>query len=384
MTSPKKRSANRRNARKSTGPKTPEGKAVSARNAVRHGLLAQHIVLAEDPNENPDDFNQLLGQLWEQYKPSRPLAYLLVERLAADFWRLRRALRYETQSIRDSRESYNDEISAVYAQITGKTHDPLKIILPREADLNRLLRYETMIEREINRTLRRLEQLCPDSADPSDPPPDSNPDDGPADPPPDPDPANDPTHPPSSPDPRDTHSTPTDSPVPESLPADLATSPLPETESSEPAASASSTPAPSSSSSPCPESSLPAEPANSIPAPEISSRISSENPSPCSAPAKPLYAQAKPCLRAFVVKNVKAPNEPTAPEKCRNVSCKRELYGLVNTNLRASCQRLPARSSLPRSPRLGGPWRASKGLLPARSSLPAWAGKQGSSTSPRQ
>ena len=41
MISPEKREANRNNARKSTGPKSPEGKARSARNAVTHGLTAQ-------------------------------------------------------------------------------------------------------------------------------------------------------------------------------------------------------------------------------------------------------------------------------------------------------------------------------------------------------
>ena len=176
MTSAKRRAANRRNARKSTGPQTAEGKAVVARNAVRHGLLAQHIVLAEDPNEDPADFNQLLDQLMDQYNPTRPLARLLVERLAAEFWRLRRAFRFETQSIRNDRESFDNDISAAFAQVTGRPHDSLTIILPREANLDRLLRYETMIEREINCILRRLEHLCPGSTEPSAPAPDPVPD----------------------------------------------------------------------------------------------------------------------------------------------------------------------------------------------------------------
>ena len=45
-TSPNKIEANRRNAKKSTGPRSAAGKAKSSRNAVKHGLLAGLIVLA--------------------------------------------------------------------------------------------------------------------------------------------------------------------------------------------------------------------------------------------------------------------------------------------------------------------------------------------------
>ena len=39
--------ANRRNARKSTGPKTPEGKARARQNALKHGLLAREVVVSD-------------------------------------------------------------------------------------------------------------------------------------------------------------------------------------------------------------------------------------------------------------------------------------------------------------------------------------------------
>jgi len=45
MTSPKQIAANRQNARRSTGPKTAKGKAVAKMNAVKHGILARHVVL---------------------------------------------------------------------------------------------------------------------------------------------------------------------------------------------------------------------------------------------------------------------------------------------------------------------------------------------------
>ncbi len=49
MTSDKQAEANRRNALKCNGPKTPEGKAAVRHNATQHGLLSQEILfLGED------------------------------------------------------------------------------------------------------------------------------------------------------------------------------------------------------------------------------------------------------------------------------------------------------------------------------------------------
>jgi hypothetical protein len=48
MTSDKKAQTNRQNALKSTGPKTPEGKASVRHNALKHGLLAQEVLLPEE------------------------------------------------------------------------------------------------------------------------------------------------------------------------------------------------------------------------------------------------------------------------------------------------------------------------------------------------
>jgi hypothetical protein len=56
MTSQKQREANRANARRSTGPKSKQGKSRSKMNAVTHGLTAEHILI---PGEKPEDFRKL-------------------------------------------------------------------------------------------------------------------------------------------------------------------------------------------------------------------------------------------------------------------------------------------------------------------------------------
>ncbi len=85
--------ANRQNAQKSTGPRTPEGKAVSSRNSLLHGLTAEKHFL---DGEDPADFALLAEQFRAEWKPDGPTQDQLVDRMAAAHWRLRRFLMMET------------------------------------------------------------------------------------------------------------------------------------------------------------------------------------------------------------------------------------------------------------------------------------------------
>lgn len=60
--------ANRLNAQRSTGPRTPAGKAKVSVNALRHGLTAREVIL---PNENPDDFDAFRAELLTSLAPPR-------------------------------------------------------------------------------------------------------------------------------------------------------------------------------------------------------------------------------------------------------------------------------------------------------------------------
>ena len=156
--SEKKLRANRQNAKKSTGPKTPEGKAKSSQNALKHGLLANQILLNDDdPNEKREDFNQLLENLIDEYQPHTCMETLLVERVAVCFWRLRRAYRYEAQAITGLREGEFSPFEQMARTVTGRQPEPYARILPRESQLKLLVRYETMIERQLNRSLTQLQ-----------------------------------------------------------------------------------------------------------------------------------------------------------------------------------------------------------------------------------
>jgi hypothetical protein len=105
MASEKQISANRRNAQKSTGPKTEVGKLRSRQNAYRHGLTAQTVISLVEKAEEYADLESLIIA---DYEPQTTIERVQVERLASLLWRLRRAVASETGLF----EKLNGESSA--------------------------------------------------------------------------------------------------------------------------------------------------------------------------------------------------------------------------------------------------------------------------------
>jgi len=94
--SPARLAANRANALKSTGPVTDGGKAVSRANALKHGLTGAGVALpTEDVAAVAHRFEELAGE----FRPSSPMARLLVGRVAMLSVRLERAVRQETAAL---------------------------------------------------------------------------------------------------------------------------------------------------------------------------------------------------------------------------------------------------------------------------------------------
>ncbi len=88
MASDKRIAANRRNAVKSTGPKTAEGKTRSRQNAIRHGLTAHTVIAGLESRKEYEAFETTFVV---EYAPQSAIEHELVARLASVFWRLRRA-----------------------------------------------------------------------------------------------------------------------------------------------------------------------------------------------------------------------------------------------------------------------------------------------------
>jgi hypothetical protein len=167
--SPRKRRANRRNALKSTGPRTVEGKNRSARNATTHGLFCQHLIL---PGENKRLFHLLREGMIFTLSPQTYVELLLVDRIVSATWKLRRlqeaeatVLHFKLHELADApKRQLEDALPqlANYSSIEAK-EIPVALALSAESTdengLQRLSQYEQRLEGAIHRNLRELERL---------------------------------------------------------------------------------------------------------------------------------------------------------------------------------------------------------------------------------
>ena len=184
--------ANQRNAQRSTGPRTCEGKTIAARNALRHGLLAEDVILDD---EDPHLFEERRDAMCAHLDPRGELEDVLVERIVACAWRLRRLQRIEASVFRyhvfdrqvDRATTlastfiqvafegvfppprYIDERAHTAAQrqidtaVAAREQETLAIAFGEAARKNDILvklsRYEVAIERSFYRALQELQRL---------------------------------------------------------------------------------------------------------------------------------------------------------------------------------------------------------------------------------
>jgi hypothetical protein len=180
MTTQKQRDANRRNAMKSTGPKTVEGRERSKSNALKHGLTAAQIIVFDEKAEDLEQFHQ---ELIDELIPRGTLEEQLVERIAFCVWRLRRAYRIEAilfaparTAVREPREPSAKMVKFLGLEEARKAMARMAALDPPPTDapdigavfrtlavdrgpLLQLSRYETTIERSLHRALHDLERL---------------------------------------------------------------------------------------------------------------------------------------------------------------------------------------------------------------------------------
>ncbi|MDH4120500.1 MAG: hypothetical protein OEV94_02195 [Deltaproteobacteria bacterium] len=99
-TSPEKIAANRLNAKKSTGPKTPRGKNISKMNAEQNGFFSEEAIIKHGfGKEDPKAFEQLRSAFYMDLAPQGAMEIYFVEEIVATVWRKRRVLKKETGDI---------------------------------------------------------------------------------------------------------------------------------------------------------------------------------------------------------------------------------------------------------------------------------------------
>lgn len=131
MTSRRQIEANRLNAERSTGPRTPDGKERVASNALKHGLTGKRVVL---PNEDPEEFDAFRSALWVELAPQGALEEVLADEIVADAWRLRRIPILEaTVHARDEQELIVQAMIHEIAQIKAAAErDPVEELMLRQ------------------------------------------------------------------------------------------------------------------------------------------------------------------------------------------------------------------------------------------------------------
>ena len=153
MTSDRQLRANRQNALKSTGPKTPDGKAAVRHNALKHGLLSQEILV---PGEDGAALEELGENLRAELEPVGALENLLVDQIIAAYWRLRRLGRVEAgifawQLYGELAERAQQEARTYKANLLVDTGDPLNTITHKQKHEEALSKAQEMKARQDRR-----------------------------------------------------------------------------------------------------------------------------------------------------------------------------------------------------------------------------------------
>ena len=162
-TSQKKIEANRQNAQLSSGPRSVEGKKTSSRNAAKHGLLVKDIVITTRANkEDQTEFDALLDELRDYYKPIGVAEDLKVQELAISYWRSARALRCERGEVTcagtapPQAELEEWELSVLMAQPAA---DAYQSLLERSRGIKFLLRKIEQARNEVEVSSRVSSEL---------------------------------------------------------------------------------------------------------------------------------------------------------------------------------------------------------------------------------
>jgi len=148
-----KQEVNRNNARLSTGPRTPEGKESSSANATIHGLTSSRPVLA---SEDPAEFNDFRHQLELQIAPATFRERVAFQEYVVNLWRLRRCRRIEAGILDACMQSLMEENPGLTAD---EALARVFIDEKQQKKLRLFLRYQTAIERAVNRALAELKSL---------------------------------------------------------------------------------------------------------------------------------------------------------------------------------------------------------------------------------
>lgn len=148
MTNPARLAANRRNARKSTGPKTAEGKAAVSQNARKHGLLAQDFVCE---HESSAEYAAFAAAMYADLAPADTVEAQLVDRIVTCSWRLQRMTLAESSMFDSWRFNARDALEPGESPYSRRFDR-------NTSEMTALSRYEASLDRSLSRHYALLER----------------------------------------------------------------------------------------------------------------------------------------------------------------------------------------------------------------------------------
>jgi hypothetical protein len=141
-----------------------------AKNALKHGFFSKWLFIVHpDGNEDPNEYLELCAALRAHYAPVSFLEEFWLERIAVCAWRLRRLIRFESGQIQlalaehgyDIKQSSADVETLELAPVSNAEIDSMTdhLFLPPKEELDKLLRYEAMLNKQLNHGIAELERL---------------------------------------------------------------------------------------------------------------------------------------------------------------------------------------------------------------------------------
>jgi hypothetical protein len=149
--------ANRRNAKKSTGPRSADGKKRASLNHVKHGMTAKTVILL---HESANDYDEIREALIKDYAPATTQELMLVDQIAAGYWRTIRSRRFETamfdNQLRTAKRKHGKDTSP-----NSKDDEGCAVILQvvDQEDFKNYFRYDAAISRDYYRAIATLEKM---------------------------------------------------------------------------------------------------------------------------------------------------------------------------------------------------------------------------------
>ncbi len=142
MPSQAKIDANRNNAQKSTGPRTPSGKAIASMNAVKHGLCSRKPII---PGEHEADFTRFTSEWVSELRPFGAHERLLAEQIIMAAWQIRRVPQLEAGLLTQHMQPDGPHPFAMSAEAYQQ--------------LSRLDRHQAALQRTLDRAMKELKAM---------------------------------------------------------------------------------------------------------------------------------------------------------------------------------------------------------------------------------